>query len=298
MLWLFALITLYLVILAIAAYVSTHPPRIPFYFSPASLGGPAEPVSIPGELGDLRGWWMPGPPNAPVLIFAHGYVMNRCELAPNAYFLWRRGYNCLLFDFRAHGTSAGRVCSVGPKEARDVEAAAAWAREHRPGVPLAYIGASMGAAAGTFAQAEGRVQFSALILDSCYNRLPVSMNAWWRLFGGAFSANLLWPVPVVAALWARVWPYRIRVDKTLARLPDTPILFAHGERDRLAPKTEAEANIAAHRGPHHVVWFEGAGHCDGRLREPERYHTEILRFLAQNRLGPGSPPPIDAERPS
>ena len=53
----------------------------------------------------LRGWWSPGDPAKPVIIFCHGLNRSRLELLERAVESNRRGYGVLLFDLRNHGES-------------------------------------------------------------------------------------------------------------------------------------------------------------------------------------------------
>ncbi|MER3462415.1 MAG: alpha/beta hydrolase, partial [Armatimonadota bacterium] len=75
-----AAFTLYLLVLALAAYIATHPPRSPIFLSPAALGAPMEEVEFPSRDGTpLSGWWVPSENARGVAILLHGYVMNRSE---------------------------------------------------------------------------------------------------------------------------------------------------------------------------------------------------------------------------
>src|SRR5690606_5425861 len=87
-----------------------------------------------------------GRPGAPGVVLAHGVADSRTRLAPWAQRLSERGYHVLRFDFRAHGTSEGAVCTYGQREASDVRAAVTTLRS-LAGVDddrVAVVGASMG----------------------------------------------------------------------------------------------------------------------------------------------------------
>jgi fermentation-respiration switch protein FrsA (DUF1100 family) len=60
-----------------------------------------------------------------------------------------KGYNVLIFDFRAHGDSAGQLTSFGDLERRDVLGAVKWVRASHAeeSQKIFGVGASMGAAA-------------------------------------------------------------------------------------------------------------------------------------------------------
>src|SRR5262252_823315 len=66
----------------------------------------------------LRGWWNPGEPSKPVIIFVHGLNRSRLELLERASESSKRGYGVLLFDLRNHGSSAKAYTTIGIFESR------------------------------------------------------------------------------------------------------------------------------------------------------------------------------------
>ena len=77
----------------------------------------------------LRGWWNPGDPSQPVIIFVHGLNRSRLELLERASESSKRGYGVLLFDLRNHGSSGKAYTTIGIFESRDVCAASQWVRQ-------------------------------------------------------------------------------------------------------------------------------------------------------------------------
>src|SRR5262245_48607938 len=105
------LVVLYLVAAFFMVYAATKPQaRKPFEQRPEDFNLAYEEVSFKPRGGDLtlRGWFLPGQPESPWLIFVHGINSQRTnskavELA--ARLVVESGYNVLIFDLRAHGTS-------------------------------------------------------------------------------------------------------------------------------------------------------------------------------------------------
>ena len=62
-----------------------------------------------GEL--LSGWLALVTPEAPVILLAHGTPGNRLSMLQRAAFLYKHGYNVLLFDFQSYGLSQGTRAS-------------------------------------------------------------------------------------------------------------------------------------------------------------------------------------------
>ena len=61
--------------------------------------------------------------SVPTIIIAHGLGASKSDYVNLSGFLSSNGFNVLLFDFRAHGESEGKSCSLGLKEQLDITAA-------------------------------------------------------------------------------------------------------------------------------------------------------------------------------
>lgn len=279
MVWLFIAVGIYIAVMLAAAWFSLHPIRTPYLISPGAMGAPQEEVEFASGDITLRAWWVDAPDSTCVVVLAHGYMMNRSELAPIAWQLWRRGYACLMPDFRAHGRSGGRKCTLGLREADDLVAAVNYARSRRPGTRIVLLGSSMGAAAGAIACGQHPGIADALVLDSAYGRLSGAVVGWWRFLGGQPLAWLLGPTVAIAAPLAGFNPYKVDVSRCLAAAGPLPLLVLHGDRDNLALGAEAQRNFDAAVGPKSLVWFHGHRHCEGRWEDPQRYSDALFAFL-------------------
>jgi len=282
MLWIVSLFVVYLLVLFAIAWISLHPFRIPTYLSPGSLGAAQENIAFESDGNTLRGWWVPAEESDAVMIFSHGYMMNKCEFTPDAAYWSKHGISGLLFDHRAHGHSGGKVCCFGVHEQTDIVAAVRFAREKKPGAKIILVGSSMGSASIAFALAKNPDLADLVILDSCYSRLGSASLGWWRFLGGKFLMFLLSPTVIIAAPMVGFNPFKVDVAKAVGHLSHIPVLFLHGNRDTLALPSEAERNIAAHAGSHTVVWFDGCGHSEARWIQPDKYQYALGEFLQEN----------------
>src|SRR3989454_6183946 len=104
---------------------------------------PAEFVSQDGI--PLRGWWIPGDPSMPVIIFVHGLNRSRLEMLERGADASRRGYGVLLFDLRNHGGSGRAYTTIGGFESRDVCAASQVVKDRAGNRSHILWGGSMGA---------------------------------------------------------------------------------------------------------------------------------------------------------
>ena len=102
-------------------------------------------IEGPGGKPCLGTLWLPNDPKA-VIIVGHGVTVNRGGMATVANAFARNGYAALAIDFRGHGRSRERF--DWSSNAGQVNAWYDWAVERYPGLPLAYLGHSMGGAAG------------------------------------------------------------------------------------------------------------------------------------------------------
>ena len=171
-------------------------------------------------------------PHAPYnLLVCHGWCIHKerlrklIKMFPHA--------NILLFDFRAHGESAGDFSSIGYFERSDVVAAFKYLQnhEHTKELPIFGIGFSMGAASLLGAAAQG-LPFSGLILDSIFGRLD-------ELIHGTFTFQTGLPSFPLFNLCKSWYEYlcNCRMDDInpaeWARLVSIPIFIIHSQEDHL-----------------------------------------------------------------
>jgi len=98
----------------------------------------------------LKGWFIHADSSRPMGTVAvlHGIASCKEAMLPMARALARAGFNCILFDSRAHGESGGEFCTFGYYEKRDLSCYidSTLARFEKVAGPIAVIGGSLGAA--------------------------------------------------------------------------------------------------------------------------------------------------------
>lgn len=268
----------YLALITIVAWFFVHPFRTPIFLSPGFMGTSQESVEIPTDGRPLRGWLVPFDDPEAVIICSHGYMMNRSELCPFAVQFPDRRFAFLFFDFPAHGASPGRKSGFGRHESKSVIAAAQFAKAKYPSAKIVLVGSSMGAAASAFACAEDPTVADVLILDSAYDRLSDAVDGWWLFVSGRWLQILMKPAGYLGGPMAGVKPHRTYVSDALKTVL-IPTLIIHGGADTLAPPKAAQANFDALRSPKKLVWFEGRNHSEARWEEPDRYFSEVRKFI-------------------
>lgn len=114
--------------------------------------------------------WLPRDPVA-VVVIGHGVTENRSCMASLAKIFAANGYAVAAVDFWGHGRS--RVPFDWGANPAQIHAWCAWARERFSGLPLGYVGHSMGGFAGTEAFAEDAHGVGAFIaLGALPGRIP------------------------------------------------------------------------------------------------------------------------------
>jgi len=275
------ILVLYLLVLIGVVLISIRPVRTPFFLSPDSVGVRHEDVSFQSKNGILKGWWLGHLFAQGVVVFAHGYLMNRSEWTAMAVAAHRAGYACLLFDFHSHGKSeSGGMVTVGPRESYDVAAAIEYARMRLPKHRVAVVGSSMGAAASVLAVSHRLADVDAMILDSCYTTLAAGILGWWRFVGGKLLAFVLAPAVFVAWAVTRVNPFDVNITRELEDV-DCPVLILHGEMDKLGGPECARANFASLSEDYdsQLAIFRDANHGEAKWVCSTDYQALVIEFL-------------------
>lgn len=181
------------------------------------------PWPVPGDP-PLAGWITAAPSPRAVVVFAHGYRGDRRQGDVLARPLAERGMRLAAFDFRGHGESGGDEVTLASRERGDV--ARALLRARREGLPVAWVGFSMGAAAYLLSGAEA----DAAVLDSPYEALGPALR--YR-FGAVFAP--MFPLAWDLIAWRIGRPLdAIRpVDRAAGLRRPTRFVFA--ERDNWVP---------------------------------------------------------------
>ena len=228
----------------------------------------------------LAGWKVHIDPSRPWILLCHGLGANRADLLEIATGLTKARYNVFLFDFRAHGESAGRSTSFGWLEQRDLEGALAFlgAQPEIPDRPYGVFGVSMGGAVAIMVAAKDD-RLAAMAVDSIYGNLEHSL---------AHHLKLLYRLPRIPfgifintayRLRFGVWPNRMSPQKAVSRLSPRPLLVIHGEHDPRMPLEAAKALVDA-AGERTELWVvPTTEHSGGFALDPDAYLKRLVGFF-------------------
>ena len=224
----------------------------------------------------IMGWYITGDKNESIIL-CHPYGMDKGYCILHAKFLNQFGYDILIFDFRAHGKSGGRNCSLGYYEVKDLLAAVSFLKEmgvNKVGV----VGFSMG---GTVAL------FGALLSPDI--DAVVSEGAYISFHSAVYSfANCYYHVPRYPFLPPAIWTAGIRLGfnpKTLdlnILLQDTlhaPVLIIHSTEDKEIPLSEGLEIYKILKGQKHKWILSDAEHLKYYAKDERKYEEKVIEFF-------------------
>lgn len=246
---------------------------------PSALAPDARAVEIPVPGGiTLSAWYAGRDPDAPLVIFFHGYSTDKTRLLLEARHLHDMGSSVLLVDFRGSGGSSEDYTTLGVREAEDVVAAVRYARENLPHSVLILYGQSMGSAAILRAVHSHGIRPDAVILESVFDSmLGTIRNRFGSMGVPAFpNAELL-------VFWGgRQFGFNGFTHNPVdyARSLTCPALFLHGTDDPRATLAEGRRVYEAATGPKQFVTFDGVGHDSYAASQPDAWQAAVRTFLA------------------
>jgi len=212
--------------------------------TPATMRLAYEDVFFSAEDGtQLHGWYLPGEPGKPVVVFCHGNAGNISHRVDNLRLLRRIGLAVFIISYRGYGRSEGTPGEEGTYS--DMRGALAWLKDRGWSADrMIYFGRSVGA--GVALQLALEQPPGALVLESPFT----SIRAMGRL-----HYPLLWTL----AGWAIDARYD-NLDK-IGRLK-SPLLIFHGTRDDIVPHRMGKELFDRAQQPKSFYSIAGAGHND------------------------------------
>jgi alpha-beta hydrolase superfamily lysophospholipase len=244
-----------------------------------TLGLAYEEVQIPGPLGNLPAWFVPGKRGTWVLL-VHGRRAPREESLRVLPALAGMGFPALFMTYRNDAgapESPDHLYHLGDTEWEDVEAGVRYALSHGA-QNIVLFGWSMGGClVETFLHRSSYVaHVRAVVLDS-----PI-LN-WQRVLDAQVRSLHLprWFVPVIK------WMVTRRVSIHFAALNyerptgeiSTPTLLFHGTADALVPVVSSDLYAQARPNLVSYLRVEGADHTLVWNADPQAYEDALITFL-------------------
>jgi alpha-beta hydrolase superfamily lysophospholipase len=255
-------------------------PRPNNTINPADVGLPFQTFHVRANKVDLELWSVPATnhPRGLVLMY-HAYVSSKSALLSAAQQFHQMGYDIEMVDFRGSGGSSGNSTTIGYREADDVAATVADARQHHmsPHEPVVLFGQSMGAAAVLRAVGDLDVPADAIIIESPYDRLlSTAQNRFEAMHLPAF------PLAQLLIFWGGAqqgyWGFSMNPAESATRVR-CPVLMFHGQLDTRVTPAQAHAIFDHLNGPKELEWYDQAAHCSFLSSDPERWKRAVSTFL-------------------
>lgn len=219
----------------------------------------------------VRGWWLPAETPRGTIIIAHGQsgsLDGDLHLAPA---FVQRGFNVLMFDFRAHGRSAGSVVTFGSGEVLDLRGALDWLESERGVRQAGVLGLSMGAGVALTTAAHD-CRITALVVDCPFYRLHTIIAAGLRDSG----------VPALVAHPLARFALRL-ASRSIGNAPDVaeparwaarveaPVLMIAAGSDRFIPHHETQALYRSLPSSSDLWIVPGVDHRETYQVDPDDY---------------------------
>lgn len=227
----------------------------------------------------LRGWFVPAISPRGTVIFCPGHAGSMDPDLKYAPAFHARGYNVLMFDFRAHGRSDGNLVSMGSLEQQDLLGATDFLRRRGIG-RLGVLGFSMGGRVAISAAPQTEA-IAAVVSDGGPVTILEAVAAGSRQRGlPGFLAVLI----ARLTLWLagrRVGCNLSEADapRWVSRLAPRALLLVHGGRDPYVSTVAVQALFAAAEQPKELWIVPEAGHRQADELQPDEYLARVIGFF-------------------
>ncbi|ORJ61616.1 alpha/beta hydrolase [Geothermobacter hydrogeniphilus] len=233
--------------------------------TPAAVGLAYEDVFFTAADGTaLHGWYLPGEPGRPLLVFCHGNAGNISHRVDNLRLLRELGLTVFIFDYRGYGRSSGTPSEAGTYS--DLRGALVWLQQKGwKQEQMVYFGRSLGAAVALQLALEEPP--AALILESPFTSIGAM---------GRHHSPLLWLLGG--------WLLNTRYD-SLGKISDlrVPLMILHGDEDEIVPQQMGRQLFERAPQPKRFHSLPGAGHNNSYEVGGEAYRNWWREFLTEIR---------------
>ncbi len=254
-----------------------------YTFSPFELEVEYEQIKFTTADGShLEGWFFPRPGNNRVVLAASGYRGRKEDMLGISAYLWRHGYNVMLFDYRGYGMRRTKtdILTLGHHELEDFQAALKYIRSRIEQPLIGAIGGSMGAAVSLVATARDK-NILAVWSDSAF----ASQRDVIALGFKNVTHLPTWPIVDMAETIFKVrtghtWDEFAPVNE-IANIAPRPVYIVHSASDSVAPVKDAYALYQAAAGPKELWIEDDLEHCGAYFSNREEYSRRALAFFDQ-----------------
>jgi uncharacterized protein len=251
----------------------------------ASLAGiPVQDVQFHASDGVLlSGWLAIASAHAPTIILVHGFKGSRLDMLPYARFLYKGGYNVLLYDSRGSGASAGWGIALGAREPDDVLGAVQYLKG-RADLTIKHfglLGISLGAGIALMAAAR-EPAIAATVADSAWVDESAQIEHMGNISRPPFTLPLLPYEPALVDLLIGAHLADSRPLAVIAQIAPRAVFLIHSADDHNAttPLAGEHQLYVAARAPKQQWIAPSGGHVGAIKAHTAEYEQRVLAFFA------------------
>ena len=212
-------------------------------------------------------------------ILVHGYGRDQRYAGDYAAEYLARGYHVLTPDLCASGKSEGQFITMGVRESEEIALWTKKVRNYDPEARIVLHGVSMGAATVLMSAArEDTVNIVAVIEDCGYTSAYKMFSDQLGVIFGLPPFPIMSFVDVVSGIKTGARLSEAAPIDAMNRLK-VPVLFIHGEKDRLVPIHMMEEMYTACPTMKAKLVVDGAGHGYAMKQDKKTYWDTIFGFL-------------------
>lgn len=242
-------------------------------------------VSIAGADGTmLRAWSIhPRHSNERAVILLHGLGDNRYGMTGYAELFLSRGFNVLLPDARAHGSSGGDLATYGLLESEDIRRWFGWVQQNDHPNCIFGFAESMGAAQ-LLQSLRSEPHFCAVVAESPFSSFrEIAYDRVGQFFhtGPWLGRTVLRPIVEIAFTYS-AWKYKLDFGQlspeNAVAATAVPVFLIHGQEDSNIPVRHSR-RIFSHN-PAVVLWeVPNADHCGAVSTAPQEFSDRVIGWL-------------------
>ena len=215
-------------------------------------------------------------------ILVHGYGRDQTFANDYAEEYLKRGYNVLTPDLRGCGKSEGIYLTMGTLESQDIKLWAEKIVERDSEAKIILHGVSMGAATVMMTAALEPKNLVAVVEDCGYTSAYEMFTAQLEKIFGLPENPIMPIVDIVSRIKVGVAISDAAPLESVKKI-SVPILFIHGDADKLVPYEMMDRLFSAASSPiKEKFTVEGAGHADAKPKNPTSYFDRVFKFFDSN----------------
>lgn len=225
----------------------------------------------------LEAWYIKADSSKGTVILFHGHGGNKSGVIKESESFHKMGYNIMLVDFRAHGSSEGNTCTIGYDESEDVKLAYDYIK-NKGEQHIVLWGISMGASTITKAIKDYQLDPQKLILEMPFGTIEDAVRGRLKIMG--LPAE---PFGTLLTFWGGTehgfWAFGMKPQEYAASIK-CPVLLQWGKNDPRVSKAEEDIlfNNIPNKDKKFVI-YETAGHESLCKKETQKWEAAIAAFL-------------------